>query len=377
VRDISRRRAIEEELVRHRQHLEAIVEARTEELEASHERLRVSERMASIGTLAAGLGHDIKNLLFPVRCRLGSVEAVIRSQRARDDLAAVRQSLDYIQKLSDGLRLLTMDPNGGRGAAESTDLAGWWRDVEPLLSKCLRRGIALDVQFPPDLPRVDVAPHGLTQAMLNLVINAAEAMVDAGRIVIRARLLSAGAFVQISVRDDGIGMTPETQRHALDPFFTTKKRGLSTGLGLALVRGITENARGTIDIDSRQGSGTVVRLTLPAAPPASSAGAGRPAWRADVSIADERMAGAISMLLESEGFAVGRSRRPGADTVLWVTEEEGAFRRGDAPPRVIVINDRTDVAPPPGVSVVSSAGGLRSVRHAVHEAVRDLRMDSP
>ena len=98
----------QEELARHRDRLEELVQERTAQLEASHEQLRLAERLASIGTLAAGLGHDMNNVLFPVRCRLDALEAARLDERARAEVSGVRQSVEFLQQLSDGLRLLAL-----------------------------------------------------------------------------------------------------------------------------------------------------------------------------------------------------------------------------------------------------------------------------
>jgi len=302
LRNISQRKRTELELMRYREHLEELVQERTAELEASNERLRHSERLAALGTLAAGLGHDLKNLLFPIQCRLDSVEAVIRSPQARRDVAAIRESLNYLQRLSDGLRVLSTDPNRESPAGQRTNLARWWAEIEPLLGKTIPRAATLEVDLSTALPDVAVARHSLTQAVLNLVTNAGEAVLAGGCIRLSATLRPDGRLIELRVADNGIGMSADVRRRALEPFFTTKKRGLSTGLGLSLVHGVIEAAGGLIDIRPAKGGGTVVTLTLPVAPPEDAVARARP--RALVHVDDVRLAGAVGMLLESHGVAV-------------------------------------------------------------------------
>ena len=138
-RDMSVRRAVEAELARHRDHLEDLVAERTRALEESHHKLRLSERMASLGTLSAGLGHDMGNLLLPVRIRLDALAATASSPERREEISAVRQCVEYLQRLSNGLRLFALDPEREGTGDEATDLAGWWGDVEAFFRSVLPR----------------------------------------------------------------------------------------------------------------------------------------------------------------------------------------------------------------------------------------------
>lgn len=359
LRDVSRRRAVEEELERHRLHLESLVKSRSRELDASHARLRVSERMASIGTLAAGLGHDIKNLIFPIQCRLDAVEAVIRSPRAQTELVAVRRSLDYLRRLSDGLRLLVLDPAEHDPGHEVTELGPWWADVQPLLTRALPDDVTLAVGIAHDLPPVAVQPHSLTQAVLNLVVNAAEAMEGRGGIDICAE--AEGDSVRLTVTDDGPGMAPEVLKHALDPFFTTKSRGISTGLGLSLVRGIAEHARGSIDVQSAPAEGTTVTLTLPISP-IDVREAQRGVGSAMITVADPRLAGSLEMVLESEGFAIFSATEASPDPPLWITDR-APIGSIDPAWHLVLLSDDVDPADlPASVTVVPPrAGAVRAV----------------
>src|SRR5262245_60857309 len=294
------------ELARHRDHLETLVAERTAELEASHQQLRLSERLASIGTLAAGLGHDMNNVLFPVRCRLDSLGSMELAPAMRAELGAVRQAVDYLQQLCDGLRLLALNPDDPGATAGNTDLASWWHDVEPLLRTALPRQVELKSDWPVRLPRVSVPPHRLTQAVFNLVINAGEAIAERGTVWVSGSAHDDGRFVRVAVRDDGRGMGPEERRRALDPFFTTKKRGLSTGLGLSLVHGVARAASGLVEIESKPGSGTTVTMVLPAAEDTAAPGEAEKAEQFLVSITlrDRRIATFVAALLRAQGVMV-------------------------------------------------------------------------
>src|SRR5690606_22564389 len=160
--------------------------------------------------------------------------------RLRKELREIRASLDYLRRLADGLHLLAMGPGDGDDATV-TEIARWWEDVEPLMLRGARRRGALTASIPAGLPPVGVSSHRLTQAVFNLVVNAADAIAPEGHIWLTVGLSEAG-LIEICVRDDGPGMTEEVRRRALDPFFTTKKRGLGTGLGLSLVHAVARAA---------------------------------------------------------------------------------------------------------------------------------------
>jgi signal transduction histidine kinase len=364
-----------DELERHRDHLEDLVAERTRELEATHERLRLAERLASIGTLAAGLGHDMNNVLFPVRCRLDVLDAAGIEGPARAELAGVRHSIDYLQQLADGLRLLALDPDDPRIAGGVTHLDRWAQEIRPLVQTALPRGSGLVVDVPEGLPPVAIPAHRLTQAAFNLVVNAGEAADGKGTVRLWARAAAGGKAVQVGVSDDGQGMTSEVKRRALDPFFTTKKRGLSTGLGLALVSGVAKSAGGRVDIQSAPGRGTTVILELPAACRAGApAGDGSPL--AALSIGNPHTAAVLGALLRSEGFDVrAGDGAPPEEAVLWVTEPPGdsidaARRYLDRSPRrsLIVYGGAVPELERLGAAAIREADGLEAIRLAFRRA---------
>ena len=308
--DITERKRVEAELADHRAHLESLVQQRTSELEASLERLRVSDRFAAIGTLAAGLGHDMGNLLLPVRLRLESLEKIDLPEEAREDILAIRTASEYLKRLSQGLRLFALDPDSGDDD-ESTDLAAWWPDVEPFLRNTLPKGIELSCHLGPNLPSIAIPTHAFTQVVYNLVQNAGDAMRAqlSGRVHIGAQV-SEGGGVVVSIADDGPGMSVEVKRRCMEPFFTTKTRSISTGLGLSLVRGAILNAKGSVEIDSEEGRGTTFKLTLPAMN-RSATSIGELASRlrtACVNLSDARMRAYVTSVLRSLNVEV-RSER--------------------------------------------------------------------
>lgn len=338
IKDVSERRVAERELERHRQHLDTLVRERTSELEASHEQLRMADRLAAIGTLAAGLGHDMNNVLLPVRARLSALDTMDLPKRARAQLAQVRKSCTYLQQLSDGLHMLALSPDeeGGAGPDTATDLHEWWTTVGPLLSRAVPKGVRFEASVEAGLPRVPVAGHKLTQAVLNLVVNAGEAIQSMPKrprhaaVRLWAHAAAGGREVHLGVADNGPGMTSDVRARAFDAFFTTKTRGLGTGLGLSLVRSVARAAGGEIDIATtpakdEMSGGTEIVLTLPALPDHDLEN-GERARVAGVYLLDRRAASMATHILEAAGWHVSRTDEPiipkGCDLAIWITESD-------------------------------------------------------
>lgn len=258
--------------------------------DASHRRKREtegrqSERVASVATLASGLGHDLNNTLLPARAHLNALLRIVDDgmrESAQPHLAAIRDGLDYLQQLADALHFLATDPGHGRGIAESdadegsaTDLNAWWRDAGPLLRGVVPPPGVLEVVVPPGLPPVAMHIDALTRAVLNILTNAAESMPRdrdpaLARVRLAARASDRAESVVLEIADNGVGMSPDVERRLFDPFFTTKIRGLGSGLGLPIARRLIEAAHGRVSVETAPARGTVVRIELP------EAGASRP-----------------------------------------------------------------------------------------------------
>lgn len=267
--------AVFTELYRKTNQLERVnneLQERLAELDRSNERLRFADRMATVGTLAAGLGHDMGNLLLPMRMRLDSLEASGLSPEAQEDVTAIRKATEYLRRLASSLRLLAMDPENPGGAA-ATDLCGWWQETEGMIRNALPRSVTLAADLPAGLPHVRMDKASLTQVVFNLVQNAGEAMKHQadGVVTVAAAAVPARGGIFLTVRDNGPGMSEESQRRCLEPFFTTKTRELNTGLGLTLVSGLMKRAGGVIQIESAPGAGTTFRLEIPAVKPEEKA----------------------------------------------------------------------------------------------------------
>jgi signal transduction histidine kinase len=230
------------------------------------ERLRLSERMASLGTLSAGLGHDLGNLLLPIDVRLRLLLEADLSPELRDHVAGIEKASQYLQRLSAGLRSLAMDPEAGVDG-EPTELLGWWSDMGMIFRNLLPRSVDFEHELPERPCWVEMKQVSLTQVVFNLVQNAADALRERETGSVRVSVIddSAAAMVQLRVADDGPGMTEDVVRRCMDPYFSTKPRGVSTGLGLALIHRLVKGVGGRIDIEAALGQGTTISLSLPRA----------------------------------------------------------------------------------------------------------------
>jgi signal transduction histidine kinase len=238
------------------------------------QRMRHQERMASLGQLTGGIAHDFNNLLTTIRGY---------TQFALDDLGAsnpVCADLKEVQTAADRAAALTnqllafsrkqvLQP-------EVLDLNALIGEVEHLLQRLIGEHIELSTVLSPTLGRVEADPTQVEQVVLNLAVNARDAMPKGGRLTIEtADVELDGAWVQkhpesqpgkhvmLAVSDTGTGIDPAIRAHIFEPFFTTKDVGKGTGLGLATVHGIVTQSGGHILVDSRPGEGTTFRIYLP------------------------------------------------------------------------------------------------------------------
>ena len=314
-----------------RDNLEEQVEERTRELKESHAILRESDRLATVGTFAAGVAHDLNNLLLPIRSGLHVLDRIAPDDAA-DCLSEMHQSVRFLQQLAASMRLCSLDPADLDASHGETDIAAWWSEVSALLTRAFRSRLEgrgeLTYDIEPGLPVVGVATHHLTQAVLNLLINAGDACegTDDVRVDLSAGASDSDGFVRLSVRDNGQGMSEEVVQRAFDPFFTTKKRGASSGLGLAMVRSITESVGGQVWLESRIGEGTTITLELPTlrTDRADSAAEGAP--RVAVSVRDERLAAHLISSLRHEAHVARTDPGAPPEADVWVIDADPANR---------------------------------------------------
>lgn len=332
MRDQTELKSATTELARHRDELDALVVERTAELELSIRQLRIAERMASIGTLAAGLGHDMGNLLLPLRMRLELLGAMKLPAEAQVEIAAIGSLSQYLERLSNGLRLLAVDPMRV-GPPVSVDTGALLREAEPMLRNALPRKLALRIQNPAEQVWARITPAALTQIVFNLVQNAGDAMRNQadGTVSISAR--SDGGQVLIEVVDNGPGMTDEVARRCMEPFFSTKERAVSTGLGLALVYSLTAGSGGKVEMQTALGRGTRFFIRVPKGEPERSiAKSGRPI-RVLVLVRDARIRAFVQAEIRTLGCEFTDHRTEGPEPEVLVADRAEAT--GISPERTI------------------------------------------
>ena len=254
-----------------------------DELEALNYRRHQSERLESLGQLAGGIAHDFNNLLGVIMNYAAfAADEVADRPAVLADVQEIQSAAERAARLTAQLLIL-----GRRGAIqpETLDLNTIVAEIHSLLSRSIGEHIELRVDPSPDLPKVRADRGQIEQVLLNLVVNARDAMPGGGTLTIEtthvelddeyARLhpdVSAGHYVGLTVSDTGTGMSAEVAAHIFEPFFTTKAVGEGTGLGLATVYGIVTEAGGSMTVYSEEGIGTTFRLYFPVTDlPASAA----------------------------------------------------------------------------------------------------------
>jgi signal transduction histidine kinase/CheY-like chemotaxis protein len=257
------------------QDLERRVEERTRDLVAAEEALRQSQKMEAVGQLTGGLAHDFNNLLTGIsgslqllqtRLSQGRVHDLERYINAAD--GAARRAASLTQRLLAFSRRQTLDP-------KPTNINRLIAELEELIRRTVGPGIHVEVVGAAGLWTALVDRNQLENAILNLCINARDAMPDGGRLTIetankwlderaaRERELAPGQYLSLCVTDTGTGMTAEVIKRAFDPFFTTKPLGQGTGLGLSMIYGFARQSGGQVRIYSELGKGTTMCLYLP------------------------------------------------------------------------------------------------------------------
>ena len=241
------------------------------------EQLRHAQKMEAIGHLAGGVAHDFNNLLTVIR---GQTELVLDDgglpAPAKDLLEQVLHAAERASHLT--RQLLTFSRKEFI-QPESLDLSAVVHDLLKMLRRIIGEHFELNTTLAPGLPPIWADRGMLEQILMNLAVNARDAMPRGGHLEIRTELVrveqdtttarargKTGLFVRLIVRDDGCGIPPELLTHIFEPFFTTKSPGRGTGLGLATVHGIVEQHNGWIDVDSQINVGTTFNLHFPARP---------------------------------------------------------------------------------------------------------------
>jgi two-component system NtrC family sensor kinase len=243
--------------------LENKVELRTQELVSMQARVAQSERLASVGMLAAGVAHEINNPLGGILALTSlTLEDTPTTDQRRDNLEeVVRQT----ERCRDIVKSLLEFSRQSKEGTESVDLNEIARDTYALVgSQSLFFNVAVVMDLDPDLPRIMADRSQLQQVFMNLFVNAAQAMQEEGRITVKSSYSRQDGHVVVRVSDTGHGIDKQHIARIFDPFFTTKEDGRGTGLGLSIAYGIVTQHGGTITVDSEQGKGTTFSMRFPA-----------------------------------------------------------------------------------------------------------------
>lgn len=275
VRDVTERKAAEAALASANSELEARVADRTRALEAeirrreeAHAALIQSQRMEAFGQLTGGVAHDFNNLLTIIS---GNLELLADAVGSGSGAALLKRASDAADMGASLTRRLLTFARRRRLTPQILDVNEMILNLTELLQRSLGGAIALTTLLEGNVGRTRADPSELENAILNLAINARDAMPSGGNLVIESRNATAveagmpgnGAFVLISVSDTGHGMPPEVIERAFEPFFTTKEPGRGTGLGLSTIYGFAEQSGGHVAIQSEAGKGTTINLYLP------------------------------------------------------------------------------------------------------------------
>ena len=249
--------------------------AATDRLKAAEEALRQSQKMEAVGQLTGGIAHDFNNLLTGIVGSLDLLQTRLDQGRTENVSRYINAAMTSANRAAALTHRLLAFARRQPLIPKSVDANALVVSLEDLLRRTIGERIDLDIAASAGLWCTLCDPNQLESALLNLAINARDAMPDGGKLTIataNARIdgidadtpaLLPGDYIRIDVTDTGTGMSPEVAARAFDPFFTTKPIGQGTGLGLSMIYGFARQSNGHVLIDSKQGAGTSVRLYLP------------------------------------------------------------------------------------------------------------------
>lgn len=283
VEDVTERARLREELLQANEDLERKVQERTRELRDKQAQLVQSEKMAALGSLVAGVAHEINTPLGALHSNtdvfirtFGKIRAIVSGPdtpaqvREDPDLLRLLEAIDDLNSVShtatrrivtivDTLRKFARLEEAER---KDADLHEGLESTLTLVHHQLKNRIEVVKDFG-DLPMIRCYPDNLNQVFMNLLVNAAQAIEGKGKITISTRLSEPGDEVVVEISDSGKGIKPEHLERIYDPGFTTKGAGVGTGLGLSIVYQIIKDHNGKIEVESKLGSGTIFRIVLP------------------------------------------------------------------------------------------------------------------
>jgi len=266
-RDITERKRAEEALKEYSERLEEMVKERTQELREAQEELVRKEKLAILGQLAGGVGHELRNPLGVISNAVYYLQFTLSD--ADETTATAREYLEIIsEEVRNSTKIISdlLDFSRTR-MPEREEIAVSELVAQVLEKRPLPEGVQVTTEIAPDLPPVYVDPRQMGQVLVNLVTNAYQAMREGGVLTISAQTsevseeLPKSGWVSLSVADTGCGISQEHKAKLFEPLFTTKARGI--GLGLAVSRSLVEANGGIIEVTSEVGKGSTFTVTLP------------------------------------------------------------------------------------------------------------------
>lgn len=271
--------------------------------------LRQAQKMEAVGQLASGVAHDFNNLLTAIRCQTETVLAYETiTSTTRDMLQQVVAATERATNLTRQLLAFSRSQPIQQVPLDLNLLVG---NLNKMLYRVIGENIKLHLELKPELPPIHADPSMVEQVILNLAVNARDAMPRGGRLSLSTAVLTTdadylrrqphahlGEFISLDVADTGCGIAPEVLPRIFDPFFTTKEVGKGTGLGLATVFGIIQQHQGWIEVESQSGQGTAFRICFPA--------------RRDLAVGSDTAAGTVLI--------------PGGTETLLVVEDDDDLR---------------------------------------------------
>jgi hypothetical protein len=317
---------------------------REEQLARANREARIaqSRRLESLGQLAGGVAHDFNNLLGVILNYADFVaDELEEGTTTHTDVVEIRKAAERATQLTKQLLIFSRRETVQPAPVDLNEVVN---DIERLLRRTLGEHIELAVRLSPEVPAVLADPGQVEQVLVNLAVNARDAMPDGGRLMIETRDVqldrdflqqhpeaSPGRYVRVTISDTGTGMDPEVAARVFEPFFSTKRKGEGTGLGLATVYGIVTAAGGLISLYSEPGEGTVFRVHLPAVDSAATPAPGEQAvdttgrGESVLLVEDEDAVRALAKRILSEGGYRVRAESQGADAVRRLEDPRQEF----------------------------------------------------